>query len=52
MPSHYTLRMQFGPHQDAEEITAQLLDLVRHARADEIMFFFFEARYLSATVIG
>lgn len=41
MPSHFTLRMQFGPHQDAEEITRQLLKLVRTAPVDEIMFFFF-----------
>jgi hypothetical protein len=32
--------MQFGPHQDAQEITAQLSELVRSGRVDEIMFFF------------
>jgi len=41
MPSHFTLRMQFGPHQDARLITEQLLELVRSAPVDEIMFFFF-----------
>ena len=41
MPTHYTLRMQFGPHQDADIITDQLLKLVEEARVDEIMFFFF-----------
>ena len=41
MPSHFTLRMQFGPHQDASEITEQLLRLVREAPVDEIMFFYF-----------
>jgi hypothetical protein len=33
--------MQFGPHQDPEEIAPQLLDLVRVAQVDEVMFFFF-----------
>jgi hypothetical protein len=41
MPSHFTLRMQFGPHQDARLIAEQLLDLVRSAPVDEIMFFYF-----------
>ena len=33
--------MQFGPHQASEEITEQLLLLVREAPVDEIMFFYF-----------
>jgi hypothetical protein len=41
MPSHFTLRMQFGPHQDAEEVARQLLKLVRTAPVDEVMVFFF-----------
>ncbi|MHC4713231.1 MAG: hypothetical protein ACYTAN_08175 [Planctomycetota bacterium] len=41
MPSLFTLRMQFGPHEDPGEITAQLLELVRSAPVDEIMFFYF-----------
>ena len=40
MPSHFTLRMQFGPHQAAEEITEQLTRLVREAPVDEVMFFY------------
>jgi len=41
MPSHFTLRMQFGPHQDPDEVTRQLLALVREAPVDEVMVFFF-----------
>ena len=41
MPSHFTLRMQFGPHQDAGTVTRWLLKLVKEAPVDEIMFFFF-----------
>lgn len=41
MPSRFTLRMQFGPHQAPEEIAEQLLRLVREAPVDEIMFFYF-----------
>ena len=41
MPSHFTLRMQFGPHQAAEDITEQVTRLVRQAQVDEIMFFYF-----------
>ena len=41
MPTHFTLRMQFGPHQDPEDVTAQVLDLVRQAPVDEVMFFYF-----------
>jgi hypothetical protein len=33
--------MQFGPHQDPEDITKQLLQLVQEAPVDEIMFFYF-----------
>lgn len=41
MAAHYTLRMQFGPHEDPEAITQQLLRLVEEARVDEVMLFFF-----------
>lgn len=41
MPSHFTLRMQFGPHQDPDEVTQQVLALVREAPVDEVMVFFF-----------
>lgn len=41
MPSHFTLRMQFGLHQDPAEITGWLLDLARRAPVDEVMLFFF-----------
>ena len=41
MPSHFTLRMQFGIHQDAADIEKQLLALVQQAPIDEIMLFFF-----------
>ena len=41
MPSHFTLRMQFGPHQDPYDITEQLQRLVAEAPVDEIMFFYF-----------
>ncbi len=41
MPTHTTLRIQFGPHEDPAEITGQLLQLAREALVDEFMFFFF-----------
>jgi hypothetical protein len=41
MPSHFTLRMQFGPHQDPQDVTEQLQRLVAEAPVDEIMFFYF-----------
>ncbi|NLF38394.1 hypothetical protein GX586_03050 [bacterium] len=41
MPSHFTLRMQFGPHEDPKDITRQLDQLVRAAPVDEIMLFCF-----------
>ncbi len=41
MPAHITLRMQFGPHQDAQAIGRQLVNLIRVGRPDEIMFFYF-----------
>ena len=41
MPSHFTLRMQFGKHQDAGWIRDRLLELVKRAPIDEIMFFWF-----------
>lgn len=39
--SYFTLRMQFGPHQDASEISRQVQHLLEHAPVDEVMFFFF-----------
>lgn len=41
MPSHFTLRMQFGPRQDPDIVTEQLRQLIRDAPVDEIMFFFY-----------
>ncbi len=41
MPTHYTLRMQFGPHEDPVEITRELERLAREACVDEFMFFYF-----------
>jgi hypothetical protein len=41
MPTHYTLRMQFGPHEDPSEISAQLSRLAKEACVDEFMFFTF-----------
>ena len=41
MPSHFTLRMQFGPHQDPGLITQQLRKLVHEAPVDESMFFYY-----------
>ncbi len=41
MPSRFTLRMQFGPHQDPADVTEQLLRLVRQAPVDEVMLFYF-----------
>ena len=41
MPTRYTLRMQFGPHEDPDDISAQLLRLTAETGADEIMFFYF-----------
>ena len=41
MPSHFTPRMQFGAHQDPEEVTRQLLKLKDEAPVDEVMVFFF-----------
>ncbi len=45
MPSHYTLRMQFSPKEDPEDVKRQLLDLVRTTPVDEVMFFFFAEEY-------
>ncbi|MFC1452397.1 hypothetical protein ACFLSJ_03525 [Verrucomicrobiota bacterium] len=39
MPSYFISRMQFGLHQDPEEVAATLLQLVRRAPIDEIMLF-------------
>jgi len=36
-----TLRLQFGPHQDPAEVTAQLMQLIESAPVDEVMFFYF-----------
>lgn len=36
-----TLRLQFGPHQDSADITAQLLQLIDSAPIDEVTFFYF-----------
>ena len=41
VPSHFTLRMQFGLHQKPDEITRMLLNLVHKAPVDEIMIFYF-----------
>ncbi len=41
MPSHFTLRMQFGPHQDPQDVAGQLQRLITEAPVDEIMFFYF-----------
>lgn len=41
MPSHFTLRMQFGPHEAGGVITEELLALVRTTGVDEIMLFYF-----------
>ncbi|HUT73500.1 MAG TPA: hypothetical protein VM221_01545 [Armatimonadota bacterium] len=41
MPSHFTLRMQFGLHQDAAVVAEQLRRLLREAPVEEIMFFYF-----------
>ncbi len=41
MASHFTLRMQFGLHQNPNKVAGWLLDLVRSAPVDEIMLFFF-----------
>jgi len=41
MPSHFTLRMQFGPHQDPQDVADQLARLVAEAPVDEVMFFYF-----------
>ncbi len=39
--SRYTLRMQFGPHEDPGRVTRQLLELARTVPVDEVMVFFF-----------
>ncbi|MEW6086519.1 MAG: hypothetical protein AB1607_18185 [Chloroflexota bacterium] len=36
-----TLRLQFGPHQDPTDITAQLMELIDSAPVNEVMFFYF-----------
>lgn len=41
MPSHFTLRMQFGPHQDPQAVAEQLARLAAEAPVDEIMLFYF-----------
>ena len=39
--SRYTVRMQFGPHQDPGRVTRQLIELIRRVPIDEVMVFFF-----------
>lgn len=41
MPSHITVRLQFGLYQDPKVITRQMLKLVDQAPIDEVMFFFY-----------
>ena len=41
MPSHYTLRMQFGLHHDPKWVADRVLEIVRKSRADEVMFFIY-----------
>ena len=41
MPARYTLRLQFSPEEDPGRVTEELLGLVKSARVDEIMFFYF-----------
>ena len=43
MPGHFTLRMQFGRHQDSDDIARQLLHLKveEQVPVDEFAFFFF-----------
>ncbi len=41
MPVRYTLRIQFGPHQDTALVRDQLLKLCQVGKADEVMFFLF-----------
>lgn len=35
----YTVRMQFGPHQDSHTVLNEILDVCRKGRVDEVMFF-------------
>lgn len=41
MPAHYTLRMQFGPHQDTQIVSRELEQLCRRAAVDEVMLFMY-----------
>ncbi len=41
MSIRYTVRMQFGPHQDSEIIRREILNTCRAGRVDEVMFFAF-----------
>lgn len=41
MPSHYTLRLQFGLHQDPDDVARKALALAHSAPVDEVMCFFF-----------
>lgn len=41
MPAHYTLRLQFGWHQDPSQIAARLVRLCGETAVDEVMLFFF-----------
>ncbi|NLG27526.1 MAG: hypothetical protein GX557_06420 [Chloroflexi bacterium] len=41
MPSHFTLRMQFGLHQGPDAIARKVLALAKSAPVDEVMCFYF-----------
>ena len=41
MSARYTLRLQYGWHQDPELTTSRLVQLCREASVDEVMLFFF-----------
>lgn len=41
MPTRYTLRIQFSPLDDPDDVARQLLALAREARLDEVMVFFY-----------
>ncbi|MEX1115381.1 MAG: hypothetical protein WEB53_09025, partial [Akkermansiaceae bacterium] len=41
MPAHYTLRLQYGWHQDPAQIATRLVQLCHEAAVDEVMLFFF-----------
>ena len=41
MPAYYTLRMQFGPHQDTQIVWRELEQLCKHVPVDEVMLFMY-----------